>query len=319
MDITADQNSIKNGLTGQALKVIAVISMILDHIGYAILNRMPEVNDSGTMTFTVYYILRAIGRAAFPIFCFLLVEGVLHTRNIGKYAFRLFIFALISEIPFDLAFYGKPFFNTHQNVFFTLFIGVLMLWGFQKINELDEKKLPKGLLYVTVMIIPPAYLTWSVERFISKKLDLSVSLALICPICALFGLILVYLAISRTSAKYNERTALILCADLIILSAAAWAADMLKTDYVSAGIITIALIYLYRNDHVSAIIYGIIALTVLSSPLEVAAFPDGIAISKYNGRRGKGIKYLFYIIYPLHLVILYLIAYAMGLCRPAVL
>ncbi|MBO4898744.1 MAG: hypothetical protein J5509_00480 [Lachnospiraceae bacterium] len=320
MEQAVDQNPIKKGLTGQALKVIAVISMIIDHIGYAILNRMPGVNDPGKLISVIYMILRTIGRPAFPIFCFLLVEGFLHTRSVGKYAIRLFIFALISEIPFDLAFYGKPISNNHQNVYFTLLIGVLVLWAFKKISSLDEKKLPKGLLYVAVMIIPPAYLTWSVERFITRKLDMYVSPALIIPICAVIGLILVYLAISRTSAKYNERTALILCADLIVLSAAAWAADMLNIDYASAGVIAIVVIYLYRTDRVTGIVYGCIALTVLSSPLEIAALPDAIAISKYNGRRGKGIKYLFYIIYPLHLAILYLIAYAMGLCTlPSVL
>lgn len=320
MEPTVDQNSKIKGLTGQSLKVIAVISMIIDHIGYAIINRMPGVNDPGALISVIYLIFRTIGRPAFPLYCFLLVEGVIHTRNIGKYALRLFIFALVSEIPFDLAFYGKPIFNGHQNVFFTLCIGVLLLWAFKKISSLDDKKLPKGLLYVAVMIIPPAYFTWSVERFITQDLDLSVSLPILCPICAVIGLILVYLAVSRTSAKYNERTALILCADLIVLSVAACVADLLKTDYVSAGIIAIAVIYLYRTDRVSGIVYGCIALTLLSSPLEIAALPDAIAISKYNGRRGKGIKYLFYVIYPLHLAILYLIAYAMGLCSlPAVL
>ena len=319
METVADQKPNTPGLTGQGLKVIAVISMIIDHIGYAILKRMPAVSVEGSVTNIVYYLMRTIGRPAFPIYCFLLVEGVLHTRNIGKYAFRLFIFSLVSEMPFDLAFYGKPFYNEHQNVFFTLCIGVLMLWAFEKIGALDEKRLPKGFLYVAVMIIPPAYLTWSVERFITRKTDLSVPGMILYPICAAVGLVVVYLAVSRTSEKYNERTALILCADLIVLSAACLAADLLNTDYISAGIITIALIYLYRTDHVSAVVYGCVALTILSSPLEVAALPDAIAISKYNGKRGKGIKYLFYIIYPLHLVILYLIAYAAGLWHPAVL
>jgi hypothetical protein len=91
------------------LKIIALISMMIDHYGV--------IFHSGVD------IYRIIGRIAFPIYCFLLVEGYLHTKNIKNYAKRLFIFALISEVAFDLAFYGEIEF-THQNVFFTLLIGL---------------------------------------------------------------------------------------------------------------------------------------------------------------------------------------------------
>ncbi|MBR1523666.1 MAG: TraX protein, partial [Lachnospiraceae bacterium] len=74
-------------MTGTALKLIAVISMLIDHTG--------DVLFPGTMW------LRYIGRLAFPIYCFLLVEGFFHTKDLRRYMFRLLLFGLISEIPFD--------------------------------------------------------------------------------------------------------------------------------------------------------------------------------------------------------------------------
>ena len=101
------------GLSTFTLKLIAVISMAIDH--------------TGAVLFPSNIVLRMIGRLAFPIYTFLLVEGFFHTRDAKKYVIRLGIFALISEVPFDLAFYGSPFFYGHQNVFFTLFLGMVVL------------------------------------------------------------------------------------------------------------------------------------------------------------------------------------------------
>jgi hypothetical protein len=100
-------------MSSLVLKITALITMIIDHYG--------AIFQSNII------IYRIIGRLAFPIYCFLLVEGYTHTSNIKKYASRLLAFAFISEIPFDLAFFGKIGFE-HQNIFFTLFIGLAAIY-----------------------------------------------------------------------------------------------------------------------------------------------------------------------------------------------
>ena len=107
-------------MSGYTLKLIAMITMLIDHMTAILV----------PVTSPFYLIGRIIGRVAFPIYCFLIVEGLKHTSNIKKYLLRLLIFAFLSEIPFDFAFYDpmntSEHFN-HQNVFFTLFIGLLVI------------------------------------------------------------------------------------------------------------------------------------------------------------------------------------------------
>ena len=117
----------KFGINTFALKMIAIAAMFIDHVG-AIL--FPQI-----------VLLRVIGRIAFPIFAYTLVEGVMHTHDVKKYMMRMGILALISEIPFDLAFAGKPLEFGHQNVFFTLFLGLLMLYLITKAPNVFGKVL----------------------------------------------------------------------------------------------------------------------------------------------------------------------------------
>lgn len=121
-------------LTGSSLKKIAIVTMLIDHIGACVFERglllVDEIRNDATL-FEMFRmtdrILRLIGRVSFPIFCFLLAEGFLHSHDRKKYALRLFLFALISEIPFDLAIRGRFFDPSYQNIFFTLLIGLLAM------------------------------------------------------------------------------------------------------------------------------------------------------------------------------------------------
>lgn len=141
METTAVQKK-TSGISGSTLKIIAIIIMLIDHFGAAVLNRGVLRTQAVTANTELYadirqlnHVIRLIGRPAFPIFCFLLVEGFLHTRNSRKYALRLFLFALISEIPFDLAICGTLVTFSHQNVYFTLLIGLLVMMASDRLPK----------------------------------------------------------------------------------------------------------------------------------------------------------------------------------------
>ena len=128
--------------SGSILKWLAIFIMLVDHLGASLievflLNGCHNSPLAGMITnqalwWSVDTVLRRIGRSAFPIFCFLLVEGAVHTRDIGKYARRLLAFALVSEIPFDLALRNYFPWWAHQNVFFTLLLGLLVIRVFRR-------------------------------------------------------------------------------------------------------------------------------------------------------------------------------------------
>ncbi|MGN0242724.1 MAG: TraX family protein [Lachnospiraceae bacterium] len=107
------------------LKLIALIFMAIDHIG--------------AVCFPDILLLQILGRIAFPIFCFLLVEGFTHTKNLKRYLMRIGIVALLSDIPFDLAIYGKCTLY-HQNTFFTLFFGLLMMTYLSRLVVLESPR-----------------------------------------------------------------------------------------------------------------------------------------------------------------------------------
>ncbi len=124
-------------LSLSSLKWIALITMLIDHTAATM---MPHYNMLQELTnidmAVVYEVMRGIGRLSFPIFCFCIVEGFVHTRNVKKYLIRLLIFALITEPIYDLAFFGTALYLDYQNVLWTFVIAILMLiqhaWLLQK-------------------------------------------------------------------------------------------------------------------------------------------------------------------------------------------
>lgn len=141
-------------LTGSHLKLIAVITMFIDHAAF-IFSGCTNVWHQPLLqtSFSFWFLLRQVGRLAFPIFCFLLTEGFAHTKNRKKYGLNLLIFALLSEIPFNLMRGGNLLNLRHQNVYFTLLFGYLLicLW------ESKLKNWQKVLIFVAALAVLPYF------------------------------------------------------------------------------------------------------------------------------------------------------------------
>lgn len=137
----------QRGISQEALKLIACASMLADHVGVALLP---------------WQILRIIGRLAFPIYAYLLVEGFHHTKHRYRYMDRILICAIVSELPFDMAAFGTihPF---HQNTMLTLLLGLLALDMMERIQDTLCKLLGLlPILYAAARIFHADYGAWGV-------------------------------------------------------------------------------------------------------------------------------------------------------------
>ena len=223
-------------MSGSTLKLIACIVMLIDHMAAFLPGDFIGMKETlfmiGDKAITLRMLMHYIGRTAFPIFAFLITEGFIHTKNRKRYAINLIIFALLSEIPWNLAHTGDLFYS-RQNVFFTLLSGYLGICAY--------------------------------EHY-------------------------------RGNVRNQSIALLILLISSIII----------RADYGAFGFGFILFLYLFRERKA---LMGIIGSCILPSRwIGGMAF---IPILMYNGKRGfakaKWTKYVFYIFYPLHLMILYLV------------
>ncbi|MDO4403505.1 MAG: TraX family protein [Atopobiaceae bacterium] len=127
-------------LSGSMLKLLALFAMIVDHTAHALLSSEgPVLFRVYKWGITPYYLMRAFGRIAFPIYAFLLVEGFIHTRDRRKYGLRLALFTLISEVPWDLLHFGRPFELSSQSVFVTLLLAYLGLCVLERLQSASSR------------------------------------------------------------------------------------------------------------------------------------------------------------------------------------
>lgn len=238
-------------LSSSILKIIAIISMTIDHIGVVII--YPEfinacmvngINLMGDMMpyearklYYFYTATRIIGRIAFPIFAFLIAEGAFKTKDIKKYLSRLLLFAFISEIPYDIATNGHIFDMGSQNIFWSLAAGLGMILLIKNRNDISR---PKAIILSVILCTVSAFLSFSL-----------------------------------------------------------------------GGIMLILSFYVFRYDRkrlIPSVFLSTFIMTMTSSLLQLFSFFAYPFIYLYNGKKGKGNKYLFYAYYPLHFLLLYLLA-----------
>ena len=129
----------KKGLSANALRLIAMVGMLLDHIWGTL--------ASGSLWMT------CVGRLVFPIYAFQLAEGFVRTHDRKKYALRLLAFALISEIPFNMMMMGSWLFPFHQNTIFTLLLGFWVIWVLEGLREKQLKLWKAGLQLLAAALL----------------------------------------------------------------------------------------------------------------------------------------------------------------------
>ncbi len=307
MESADSQNAAQRGISACTLKNIAIITMLIDHVAAALVLRALYFVDTSSSFVTsqnyntwymIYTVMRGIGRMAFPVFCFFIVEGFRHTRSVPKYALRLFIFALISEVPFDVALFHRWFYWNYNNVYFTLLLGLLAIWGMdfleQKLQEVLEKSGHRGQARSFARGNSAGQGKNKSKSLYGKKWASEIAKA-------------------DDSLQKKYKFVQITGNLAIALTAMLVAEYVLCTDYGAVGVLTILIIYLMREKPVTGFAVAVVFLGLFSDTLEFAALLMLIPLHFYNGTRGRQIKYLFYAFYPVHLTIIALVGYAMGM------
>lgn len=310
-------------LTGYHLKLIALITMLIDHIGAVL---FPQIA-----------LLRIIGRVSFPLYAFLAAEGCRYSRDRGRYALRLGIFALVSEIPYDLALHpefleyglwGDNFFF-QTNIFYTLFFAVFSIHAFEVLRRSARRAQLAALGGFAGVMVQGSVLNALANSGGGKWLLYAAHLIALSYLPALlWACRLLEKGPGGGKAGFLSNT---LAAVPLLL--ALLFAGMYGSSYGPAAVVFIFLLYLAGTRRAQA---GVVALWVLyyygwstwlgRSLIQHTAIPLSGALPRlcsalaaaalvyvaYNGRRGRKTRWVFYAAYPVHLLLLAALRMALG-------
>ena len=135
---------------GAQLKYLAFMSMLIDHVNNALIT--PILEGEGFLLH-LSNIFSILGRIAFPIFVFFIVEGFLKTSNRKKYLITLLIFGVISEVPFDM-FTSRTYFEPYwNNMMFTLALCIITIWAIDSLKEKIDKKIFWYAVSIIIVVI----------------------------------------------------------------------------------------------------------------------------------------------------------------------
>lgn len=252
-------------MTVFVLKIIAVVSMLIDH--------------TGAVLFPENLWLRIIGRLAFPIYCFLIAQGARHTRSLGKYIGRLALFALVSEIPYDLAFHAGLL-TRGSNVYFTLLLGLIAAASALRLPEIFKKRIK--------------------NETAAKVLGIACAVA-VCAACAYLGDLM-----DTDYGSYGVILIFIFACPVRWLSIAGF---VLLTAYnYTIGIVSAEYFAQYGHYYSALVLWQGGTVVYVTRQIQSFCLLSAIPIALYNGEAGeKKFKWFFYIFYPAHLLILWAI------------
>lgn len=256
-------------LTVTSLKLIAILAMFIDHFAAIVLTSLQSVYGQSLESFfwfqLVIILIRLIGRIAFPIFAYLIVNGFYHTSNKKKYFLRLALFAVISEPFFDFGISGSFVDMSHQNVFFTLGLGLLAIWGYDHISRDESKNFIPGLFIVAL-------------GFLAQMMQTDYGFY---GIMTIFVMYLFFDNFKRLSLMLIILNVLLYGGQLSVITS-------LMSDHLGNG---------YE--------VGLQVIYFLMCNAQLFSLFSLIFLKDYNGQKGRPFnKYMFYVFYPVHLFLL---------------
>ena len=275
------------------MKLIAVTSMVIDHLGYFLFPRFTSQ--------TVYFIMRSIGRTAFPIYCFLIVNGYEKTHDVKRYLSRLILFALVSQIPFVMCFDANPFPSgggIHYALSCRWFVGLLMIPVVAVGWYCTVRKDASVLLPVLALTAGVSLLDFGGVRILSDELNVFYTLALGLSCVAVLDSAL---KPQRDMVKLLMQVLMLVCALYLIQN---------NADYRLPGVALIVCIWLARRSRLAQIavilLWCVVEYILDSFPIYyfLCAALSILPVFLYNGKLGRPLKLAFYLIYPIHLFIL---------------